>query len=228
MNFRKISQEGFTGNQLKLIALITMTLDHIGYMLLPKWIILRVIGRLAMPIYAYMIAEGCRHTRNLRNYFLRIAGMGTLCQIVYSLAVGPLYMNILLTFSLSIALIAAMENFQTKRTRSAQILAYASLLAVFFLTVALPRILPGFDIDYGIAGVLLPVLVYFGKEKTKYLTVGLFLLALSYGSVQWFALASVPLLGMYNGQKGEGNLGKWFYLYYPAHLLVLHGLSVIL
>lgn len=230
MNFRKISQEGLTGNQLKLLALITMTLDHIGLILLPHWIILRVIGRLAMPIYAYMIAEGCRHTRNIRRYFLWVAGLGTLCQAVYIVAMGSLYMNILLTFSLSILVICAIDNFQKKRTLGAQILAFVSLVAVFFLCVALPELLKGtdYDIDYGLAGVLLPVLVYYGREKTKYLTAGLFLLGFSYGGVQWFALAAVPLLGMYNGKKGEGNFRTLFYLYYPAHLLVLHGLSILL
>ena len=229
MDFKKIAENGFNANQLKILAMISMTLDHIGLLLLPKWMILRVLGRLAMPIYAYMIAEGCRHTRDRKRYFLRIAGMAALCQAVYFFAMGSVYMCILVTFSLSILLIGAIENYQKKRDRASQILAFASLLLVFFLCVALPELLPGtdFGIDYGIAGVLLPVLVYFGSEKTKYLTAGLFLLGFGYGSVQWFALAAVPLLGMYNGQKGDRNLGKWFYLYYPLHLVVLHGISLI-
>ena len=229
MDFKKIAENGFNANQLKILAMISMTLDHIGLLLLPKWMILRVLGRLAMPIYAYMIAEGCRHTRDRKRYFLRIAGMAALCQAVYFFAMGSVYMCILVTFSLSILLIGAIENYQKKRDRASQVLAFASLLLVFFLCVALPELLPGtdFGVDYGIAGVLLPVLVYFGSEKTKYLTAGLFLLGFGYGSVQWFALAAVPLLGMYNGQKGDRNLGKWFYLYYPLHLVVLHGISLI-
>ena len=229
MDFKKIAENGFNANQLKILAMISMTLDHIGLLLLPRWILLRVLGRLAMPIYAYMIAEGCRHTRDRKRYFLRIAGMAALCQAVYFFAMGSVYMCILVTFSLSILLIGAIENYQKKRDRASQILAFASLLLVFFLCVALPELLPGtdFGVDYGIAGVLLPVLVYFGSEKTKYLTAGLFLLGFGYGGIQWFALAAVPLLGMYNGQKGDRNLGKWFYLYYPLHLVVLHGISLI-
>lgn len=229
LDFKKISEKGLNGNQLKILAMISMTLDHVGLMLLPRWMILRVLGRLAMPIYAYMIAEGCHHTRDRKRYFLRIAGMAALCQAVYWFAMGSVYMCILVTFSLSILLIGAMENFQKKRDRASQVLAFGALLIVFFLCVALPELLPetDFGIDYGIAGVLLPVLVYFAKEKTKYLTAGLFLVALGYGGVQWFALAAVPLLGMYNGRKGQKNLGKWFYLYYPLHLVVLHGISLI-
>lgn len=230
MNLNNLAEKGLTGNQLKLIAVISMTLDHIGVMLLPRWTILRILGRLALPIYAYMIAEGCRHTRSRKRYFLRIAGLAAVCQGAYFFAMGSLYMSILVTFSLSILLIGAIEAYQKKRDRVSQILAFLSLLTVFFLCVALPELLKGtdFGIDYGIAGVLLPVLVYFGSEKTKYLTAGLILLGFGYGGVQWAALAAVPLLGMYNGQRGEGNVGKWFYLYYPAHLLVLEGLSMIL
>lgn len=230
MNLKSISEHGFTGNQLKLIAMVSMTLDHIGMLLLPQVWLLRLLGRLSMPIYAYMIAEGCRHTRNRGKYFLRIAGLAALCQAVYFFAMGSLYMSILVTFSLSVLLICAIENYQHKRDRISQLLAFGALLAVFFLCVALPELWKGTDfaIDYGIAGVLLPVLVYFGKEKTKYLTAGLILLGFGYGGLQWFALAAVPLLGMYNGQRGEKKIGIWFYLYYPAHLLILHGLSLIL
>ena len=229
MNLKKLSEQGFTGNQLKILAMVSMTLDHIGVMLLPGWTILRILGRLALPIYAYMIAEGCRYTRDRKKYFLRMALLAALCQAVYFFAMGSVYMCILVTFSLSIALIGAIENFQEKRTRGSQLLAFGTLLGVFFLCVALPELWKGsdFGIDYGIAGVLLPVLVYFGREKTKYLTAGLILLGFGYGGTQWFALAAVPLLGMYNGQRGEKNLGKWFYLYYPLHMVVIYGISLI-
>ena len=230
MNLQSLSQNGFTGNQLKLIAMISMTLDHIGLHLFPSLWFLRLLGRIALPIYAYMIAEGCRHTRNRKKYFLRIALLAALCQVVYYFAMGSLYMCILVTFSLSILLIYAIENYQFRRDLGSQLLAFGALLLVFFLCVALPALWKGtdFDIDYGIAGVLLPVLIYFGREKTKYLTAGLILLGLGYGGLQWFALAAVPLLGMYNGQRGDQNIGIWFYLYYPLHLLILHGLSLIL
>lgn len=230
MNLKKIAENGFTANQLKVIAMISMTLDHIGVQLLPDWWILRVLGRLALPIYAYMIAEGCRHTRDRKKYFLRIALLAAVCQVVYYFAMGSVYMSILVTFSLSILLICAVENFQAKRDNASRMLAFGTLLGMFFLCVVVPDLLEGTDfaIDYGIVGVLLPVLVYFGAEKTKYLTAGLILLGFGYGGIQWFALAAVPLLGMYNGKRGEKDLGKWFYLYYPLHLVVIHGISLIL
>ena len=59
---------GLSGNQLKIIAMLTMLVDHIGVQLFPECIILRIIGRLSLPIFAYMIAEGCLHTRNRPKY----------------------------------------------------------------------------------------------------------------------------------------------------------------
>ena len=61
-------QFGLNGNTLKIIAAITMLIDHTGFLLFPQSVVLRVIGRLAYPIYAFMIAEGCRHTRNKLRY----------------------------------------------------------------------------------------------------------------------------------------------------------------
>lgn len=230
MNLDTLAKNGLTGNQLKLIAVITMTIDHMGMILFPRLWVMRLIGRLAMPIYAYMIAEGCRHTHDRWRYLGRIAGLGLVCQVVYTAYLGSFYLNILLTFSMSILLIIAIENFQKRRTLTAQVGVFALLLGIFVLTVAMPPVLKrwDFDLDYGLMGVLLPVLVYFGREKTKYLTAGLILLGFRYGGLQWAALAAVPLLGMYNGQKGKGNLGKWFYLYYPAHLLVLYGIAMVI
>lgn len=225
-----LGKPGLTGNQLKLLAMIAMTCDHVGLQLLPHLEILRIIGRLALPIYAYLIAEGCRHTRSRRNYLLRLAGLGLLCQVVYFLAMGSLYQCILITFSLSVCLIWALDTAAEKGDRGSRWGAGAVLAVVFFVSVILPELLPrtDFAIDYGLVGILLPVMIYYGKPKWAYLTAGLVLLALGYGGNQWFALLAVPLLMLYNGQRGRGNLGKVFYLYYPLHLVVIYGLSLVL
>ena len=101
---------GLTGNQLKLIALVTMTIDHVGLLLLPQLVILRIIGRLSMPLYAYMTAQGCRYTHDRRRYFLRLAGLALVCQVVYYLADRSLYQCILVTFSLSVLCISAIDR----------------------------------------------------------------------------------------------------------------------
>jgi hypothetical protein len=221
-------RSGLTGNQLKIIAMIAMTCDHVGMMLFPQWLFLRVIGRLAMPVYAYMIAEGCRYTRNRKHYLLRLAGLAAVCQVVYFVAMGSLYQCILVTFSLSVCLIWAIEYAVQDGRLPAKLLALAVLGVSIFLCEGLTRLVPGFDIDYGIFGVLLPVMIYFGRPREKFLFTGLILLSFVYGSIQWFALAAVPLLMCYNGQRGKRSLGWLFYLFYPLHLVVIHGLSLIL
>jgi hypothetical protein len=74
--------------------------------------------------------------------------------------------------------------------------------------------------------VLLPVLIY--GAGTKGLLLGLFLVALHYGGNQWLAFLSVPLLLAYNGQRGKAKLGRFFYWYYPVHLVVIYGISLII
>ena len=223
-------QTGLTGNQLKILAMIAMTCDHVGLQLFQQAVWLRWIGRLALPIYAYMIAEGCRHTRNRKRYLLRLVSMAALCQAVYFFAMGSLYQCILVTFSLSILVICAVENVQKKKSPASAVLAVVTLGIALFVCELLPKLLPGTDfyVDYGFVGVMLPALVYFSQEKTKYLAAGLFLLGFVYRGVQWWALAAVPLLGMYNGQRGKGSLGPVFYWYYPLHLAVIYGIGLLI
>ena len=212
---------GLTGNQLKILAMIAMTCDHVGLQLFPQFPILRIIGRLALPIYAYMIAEGCRHTHDRKQYLLRLAGLGLLCQVVYFFAMGSLYQCILITFSLSVCLICLYE-------RKSQGHFFVGLLTVWFLCRVMPDLLPKTDfyIDYGIWGVMLPVLIYLSGNKG--LIAGVLLLALSYGGQQWWAFAAVPPLLLYNGQRGKWRIGKLFYFYYPVHLVVIYILSLML
>ena len=220
-----MEKTGLTGNQLKLIAMLTMTIDHIGMQLFPRLLWLRIIGRLAMPIYAYMIAEGCRHTRDRKKYLSRLLGMGALCQAVYLVAMGSLYQCILITFSLSVMLICLMDRVeQEKNARNWGLLLGGTMLTVFLCTV-LPDLLPDTDyaVDYGLPGVLLPVLIY--GAGTRGLVLGLILTGLNSGYVQWYSLLAVPLLFLYIGQRGKANIGKLFYWYYPIHLVVIYGIS---
>ena len=215
-----------SGNALKILAMIFMTCDHVAVELLPDWDFLRIIGRLAMPIYAYMIAEGCRFTHDRKKYLWRLSSLALLCQVVYFFAVGSLYQCILVTFSLSVCLIWALET----SPKSWGLLVF---LASAFLCEGLPVLLKGTDfaVDYGIVGVCLPALVYFGRtreEKLLGFTVGLILLALQYRGIQWFGLGAVPLLMLYSGERGKLSIGRLFYFYYPAHLVVIYGLSLLL
>ena len=186
------SRKGLTGNQLKILAMMAMTCDHVGVQLFPQVLWLRIVGRLALPVYAFMIAEGCRHTRNRKKYFLRLFAMGVLCQVVYFAAMGSLYMCILITFSLSVMMIGLYDTEEQEKTTASRICLGLGTGLVFFLCTVLPDLLPHTDyqIDYGLVGVLLPLLIY-GAGNWG-LVLGRVLLALQNGGIQWCALAAVP------------------------------------
>lgn len=226
-------KKGLTGNQLKLIAMITMTIDHVGMVLFPTQAIFRILGRLAYPIFAWMIAEGCRYTRSHRRYLGLMAVMAAVYQAVYWVVAGSLYQCILVTFSLSIGLILLLKNALEKKKTTAWLVAAAGLAFVFFVTEILPGLLPGtdFSVDYGFWGVLLPVAIYLGRSKAQKLCLAAgVLLALSagIGDIQLFALLALPLLAMYNGQRGKWKMKYFFYIYYPAHLVAIYLIDMLL
>lgn len=230
----KLTSLRFSGNQLKLIALICMTIDHIGLILLPRYTVLRVIGRLAFPIYAFMIAEGCRHTRSMGRYLASLLSVAAVCQVAYFVTLGWLEMCIMVTFSLSVGLCWLLRTAREKKSILFGMLALLGLVAVFFLTDILPLLIPqtGYSIDYGFLGVVLPVVVYLCKDRKLQLlgtTVVLAVLAASAGwAVQWFSLLALPLLALYGGHRGRGQLKWLFYAYYPLHLGAIWMLRVLL
>lgn len=144
-----------TKNQLKILAMVCMTIDHIGAAFFPQAVWLRVIGRLAFPLFSYCIAEGCRYTRNKARYFGSVFACGAVCVIAF-LPFGGFCGNALITLSMSILLLYGMEAW--KSSGKLRFLALtAALAAVFYL---LCRTVP---IDYGFAGVLLPLYAEIGR-----------------------------------------------------------------
>lgn len=229
---RNLPEIGLTGNQLKIIAMLAMLADHVGLYLFPSCVLLRVIGRLAFPIFAYMIAEGCYYTRNRTRYFASIAVLGILCQAVATIVVKTWYQGILLTFSLSILSIYCLDTLRKGKHILLRIAAFFGLLAIFFLAVVLPLLIPGtgFRFDYGALGVFLPVLLYHLKGRTaKLICTAVVLLGIAAltGSRSLFALLALPLLFLYNGKRGTPRLKYLFYVFYPAHLLLIHLISLL-
>lgn len=234
------------GNQIKILACILMTIDHIGYFLFPNEIVLRIIGRLALPLFAYLIAEGCHYTRNKFKHFATIFVFGTICHIGVTIA-SPKdadYLNVLLTFSLSTLIIYALDKFKknlfAKNTNSILYggLFASSILASWFLCQS-------FEFDYGFFGVLLPVfcsLTYDVPDcKAKkfvdnqyvrlfFLAVGIFLLwtfSKSMKSIEPYAFLSVLILLFYNGERGKWNMKYFFYIFYPAHIAIINLIEML-
>jgi len=221
-----------TSNQLKLLALFAMTCDHVGKQLLPQYSILQIIGRMAFPVFAYMIAEGCRYTKDRKKYLLLMAAEAFVCQLVYWIAMGSAYQCVLVTFSMSIVLIYVLDVAGKKRHVTGWIGAGGVLAAVCFISIGLPELLRNTDfaIDYGLWGVLLPVVIYIGRtkpEKLMLMGVVLLLLSATMGGFQWYSFVTLPLLACYNGERGKKKMKNLFYIYYPVHLVCIYLLDVL-
>jgi uncharacterized membrane protein YesL len=225
--------KGLNNNQLKIIAMISMLIDHIGVAFFPSVKILRCIGRLAFPIYAYMIAEGCRYTKNRKKYLAMIAGMAFIFQIVYFVFMNSLYQGILVTFSLSIGTIFAIDSFIKNKNILNRILMAIIIVAIFYVSIILPTTLKdyGFKIDYGMWGLCLPIIVYFAPSKLwRIILSAIFLIfmSLSSNTTQWWSLLTIPLFMLYNGERGSKKLKYVFYLFYPIHLVIIYAIMFLL
>ena len=208
-----------TGNMLKLLAAFSMLLDHAGLLFFPTQMGFRIAGRLAFPIFAFMIAEGCKYTRNRWRYWGMIAALAAVCQAAYYFAAGDTYLSVLVTFSLAIPMVWVMQELQKKKTWL-WAAAFAALVAV---AAYLNKIL---TIDYGFWGCMLPVWVAaFPGAHAVGLISGLICLSADIGGIQWYSLLAVLPLLCYNGTVGKRKMKYFFYIFYPAHLALLQGIA---
>lgn len=231
---------GLSGNTLKVIAAVLMVIDHIGYFLYPKYVILRVIGRLSFPIFAFMIAEGCYHTRNKWRYFSGIFGLAFAYQVFNFFFVRDLHMCILVTFSIAILFIYLLQFLKERLFFQRPF--WRKILAVFLLLLAVEGIYllnRASYIDYGFWGCMVPAFAcIFKKPKNAsdsrfekldrfwihilMFGLGLFILSLASGWVQMYCLLALPLLMMYSGKRGKINMKWFFYVFYPVHIGVIY------
>ena len=222
------------GTMLKILAMISMVLDHVGDLFFPGGTWLRAAGRLAMPIFAFCIAEGYAHTRDRKKYLLRMGLFALISEIPFDLAfesrIGLSHQNIMLSFFLSILALMLYDRIRGgKEAEGAQIPAWKTVLGVLAVgaVAALALLLKA---DYTIFAVISVFLFYALRQKHPLLRsgVGVAFLALTrtVGYYSATGLSFLPL-ALYNGKKGKGL--KWlFYLFYPGHLLLLAGLKLLL
>ena len=108
-------------DSLKLIAMVTMLIDHIGYMFFPQHAIFRSVGRLAFPIFAYLLSVGYEKTSSLKNYALRLLAFGLISQVPYAffspgLEFEPLELNIMFTLLAALG-VMSLYDFGMNRVR---------------------------------------------------------------------------------------------------------------
>ena len=218
---------GLSGTALQWLATVTMTVDHIGVVLMrgsSQYYAFRMIGRTAFPIYAFLLVQGMIHTKSLKNFALRLAVFALISELPFDLAFynRPFYFghqNIFFTLLIGVLGICGLMRSQNAPAKFGVILAVA-LLAQLLNT------------DYGAIGVVLITLFWQLRDARAGTAITMLVfvtgMTLDAGPIYLFAaLSLVPML-CYNGLRGGASSGagafirRWgFYLYYPAHLLVL-------
>lgn len=235
------TEQGIDGGTLKWIAIITMAIDHLGASLLEVFVlngfgtsplggyfyepweqiyqvdrIIRLVGRIAFPIFCFLLVEGFLHTRNVKKYAVRLGLFALVSEIPFNLAVRnrllfPEHQNVFFTLLIGLLVIWAMKDFSVKeRTLQGWIRAAA-------VTVAGSAAAELLGTDYGVWGVLLIVILYVLREnRTTQCLAGAALFSWEYTA----PLAFVPIW-FYNGKRGRQH--KWFfYWFYPVHLLLYY------
>ena len=232
----------FSGNALKWIAMVTMFIDHSAVVLIenrflggqtaamdyalalsqpgPWWkldMVMRLIGRIAFPIFCFLLVEGFVHTRSVKDYAMRLAILACVSEIPFDLAIFGVpfywdYQNVAFTLLIGLGAMTAWKKFEGKAVLQV-------LLAAGFCLAAMIV-----DCDYGAFGVFLIVLLYALRENRRWQAI--------FGALSVLWENSAPLafilIYFYNGQRGKSHGKYLFYAFYPLHLLLLAGIAKII
>ena len=233
-------------NQLKLIAIIAMTFDHIAWAMFDGYpsallpLVMHIIGRLTCPIMCYFIAEGYHYTRNINKYTFRLFAFAFVSHFAYIFASNdfvdfksfiPFYYGDFLNqtsvmWSLAWGLVM-LRIADSKRIKSI----YKVLLVILICIITLPS-------DWSCIAALCIMAIGtnrgdFRKQMSwmifyvaLYSLVYFFAIDKAYGILQMGVVLSIPVIAMYNGERGKNpkinKFMKWFfYIFYPAHLFVI-------
>ena len=231
INTRQGSQangEIMSGLALKIVALSTMIIDHYGAIFQNDIIIFRIIGRLAFPIYCFLLVEGYYHTSNVKKYAARLLVFAFISEIPFDLAffgeVGFRHQNIFFTLFIGLAALYFIDKKEfefwgkdVKFNNKALIIFAASLLATFLRT------------DYQFIGIIYISIFYLMKNQPKQkkfplIALIMFAVNMASGMIQQFSLLALAPVYFYNNKQGRKNKiqQKSFYLAYPLHLLVFY------
>lgn len=212
----------FNAFQLKMIALLTMMIDHFGIVFFPQMEIFRIIGRVSFILFAFLIAEGVIHTKDFKAYLKRLLIWAFISEIPFDLAMtGNIFdwhnQNVFFTLFLSTFGIYQIQHSDTRIKK------IATIIATFFIADLL-------NVDYGIYGLAVIYSFYLIKKIELKLIVVQVLSSVSTFFINvfqmWSGLAFIPIL-LYNGKQGI-KTGRMFYSFYAAHLLLFSVIKILL
>lgn len=226
---------------LRLIAIVTMVIDHSGYIIYHgniSW--MNYIGRIAFPIFAFQISEGYSHTHNVKKYFMRLITFALISQIPYAwfqyCIFSKISFNIIFTLILGLLAIKIYDFLYNKgkeiSTNNSQTFSYKLLGFVVAIGLAILGELLKFD--YGFYGVFIIFLFYLCRNNKLLMNIAVTIITFIYYTpyflitnfsfkyIGLFTCSLLPLIfiNLYNGKKGK-NQRMIFYIFYPVHLLIL-------
>ena len=232
-----------SSNQLKVIAMITMLVDHIGLMLIGNgklygynnalfsyviildsakpWLqfyrLCRVIGRISFPIYTFCIVEGFLRTSNLFKYFLRLLVLALLSEIPFNLMVYNKFFCIDGQNVIWLYILGLITLTIIKKLDN-------NPFAVVIFSAIAAVVAQFLGLDYGYGGMILMMLIYiFRNDKTyRSISIAVTTFILSIQNDFGGAALSTFFIHHYDGTKGRFNLSLIFYLFYPVHMLILY------
>ena len=221
------------GTALKLIAMISMVFDHAGDMFFPGAMWPRMIGRLAMPVFSFCIAEGFTHTKDKKKYLCRLGVFALISEIPFDLAfegkVGAAHQNIMLTFFLAVAALMLYDRVQGEKDPEREHSPFGRTVLGVCVVAAISVLSFLLRADDTFFAVIAVFLFYVFRKRHPLIRAGIGVAFLSVtrtiGYYCTTGFSFIPL-AMYNGKKGKGL--KWmFYLFYPGHLLFLAAIKHI-
>lgn len=235
------------GNQLKLIAVVTMLIDHIGYLMgkhylfyrqdyYDTWrmvyILLRGIGRIAFPIFCFMLVEGFIHTSNRQRYICRMGVFAVISELPFNWMESGTWLdlqrqNVFFTLFLGLVMMRLMEKISEKKFFETELMLQ---MAVICATSALAWVI---RTDYSYWGIMLIAIFYLVRKNRIYQFILGFLWQMWCEELLLWKiglLCSFVLLLLYDGTRGRKTDWKWqqyfFYWFYPIHMLVLTAVSL--
>ncbi len=243
---------GLSGTALKILACIFMFIDHfaaeviyMGFGLdritainpayFNLYMLARWIGRIAFPIFAFLIVEGFIHTRDSKKYTLRMIIWAIISQIPYNLAFGDkiyytekflptfIFGNVMWTFALALIMLHIIKLIEEKEFSSPirYILSFV-VIGIFFLIAEIIKC------DRKGWGILVVGLFYiFRDARWKQMLTSVVSFYDQYKMSGIFPFLSLIPIGLYNGERGR-DIKKFFYIFYPTHLLILFAIRRIL
>lgn len=237
----KESFSGFNGNQLKLLAIIAMTIDHVACVLWPQipnyrydwWILLlHLVGRLTAPTMWFMVAEGYHHTHNAKKYASRLFIFAIISHFAYNFAFGIPFIpfktgffnqtSVMWSLAWAVILLFVIDKERCQLPSFVKILITFAICAITFPS----------DWSCIAALAILYINANYGNLKKQiiammccvlmYSIVWFFCIDKVYAFIQLGVIIVLPFMANYNGQRGKWKGMKWFfYIYYPLHLILV-------